>query len=87
MEHGKRKGYFYKVDAHQIEIQVTEEIKDTVCFIPGSVGPFIEPVPDDKIVPMIQRNIKSLQWISVRRPIKIIRVQNAERSEEQLCQC
>lgn len=87
MNNGKRKGYFYKVDAHRIEILVTEEIKDTFCFIPGSVGPYLEPVPDDKIVLMIQRNIKSLQWITARRPLKIIRAQNAERREETLCQC
>jgi hypothetical protein len=87
MNNGKRKGYFYKVDAHQIEILVTEEIKDTFCFIPGDVGPYLEPVPDDKIMPMIKRNIKRLQWISAGRPIKIIRTENAERREKTLCQC
>jgi len=87
MNNGKRKGYFYKVDAHEIEILVTEEVKESFCFMPDCVGPYLEPVPDDKIVPMIQRNIKSLQWITTRRPVKIFRVQNAERSVEQLCQC
>jgi len=87
MNNGKRRGYFYRVDAHQIEILVTEEVKDNSCFIPDCIGPFFEPVPDDKIVLMIQRNIKTLQWITSRRPIKIIRAHNSERSEQQLCQC
>ena len=87
MNNGKKKGYFYRVDAHQIEILVTEEVKENLCYMPDCVGPFLEPVPDDKIVPMIQGSIKALQWISARRPLKVIRATKTERSEEQLCQC